>query len=365
MDRRHFIAIGAAGLTTSVIPGAGRAAFAPEPDAWRRFELVTRIHLPPSAEPAQVWVPVPAVSEAGWMKAGDSTWTGTATAAELASDPEGKARFVHATWGAEAQERTLTVTSTAMARDRNADLSHAPDAAPSLSEAERQLYTASTDLIPTDGIVKDTADGIVGWWPRSDLAKAQRIYDWIVENTARDPETRGCGLGDIASMLAMGDLTGKCADLNALYVGLARAAGLPARDVYGLRVAPSAFGYKSLGAGSHDVTKAQHCRAEVWLEDFGWVAVDPADVRKVMLEEPPKDLPLDHPKVAAARDVLFGGWEGNWVGYNFAHDVVLPGAANGKVPFLMYPQAEIGGRQLDSLDPSSFSYTITARELTA
>ncbi|SFG67395.1 Transglutaminase-like enzyme, putative cysteine protease [Palleronia marisminoris] len=362
MDRRHFIVIGAAGLTASVVPGPGQAAFAPQPDAWRRFELVTRIDLPPSAEPAQVWVPVPAVSEPGWMKAGDSTWRGNATSAERASDPEGTASFVHAKWSAEAGVRTLTVTSIAMARDRNADLSDAPGAVPLLPAAERRLYTASTDLIPTDGIVKDTADGIVGW-ARSDLAKAQRIYDWIVENTARNPETRGCGLGDVASMLAMGDLTGKCADLNALYVGLARAAGLPARDVYGLRVAPSAFGYKSLGAGSNDVTKAQHCRAEVWLEDFGWVAVDPADVRKVMLEEPPKDLPLDHPKVTAARDALFGGWEGNWIGYNFAHDVVLPGATNGAVPFLMYPEGEVGGRRLDPLDPASFSYTITAREL--
>ena len=184
-----------------------------------------------------------------------------------------------------------------------------------------------------------------------------------MENTARNPETRGCGLGDVASMLAMGDLTGKCADLNALYVGLARSAGLPARDVYGLRVAPSAFGYKSLGAGAADVTKAQHCRAEVFLDGFGWIAVDPADVRKVMLEEPPGDLSLDHPKVADARAALFGSWEGNWIGYNFAHDLPLPGSSNGPVEFLMYPQAEIGGARLDPLDQDNRYYSITALEL--
>ena len=44
-----------------------------------------------------------------------------------------------------------------------------------------------------------------------------------VEGTLRP----GCGIGDIASMLKTGDLGGKCADLNALYVGLARAVGLP------------------------------------------------------------------------------------------------------------------------------------------
>ncbi|TMJ84441.1 MAG: transglutaminase family protein, partial [Alphaproteobacteria bacterium] len=171
--------------------------------------------------------------------------------------------------------------------------------------------------------------------------------------------------GDIASMLKTGDLGGKCADLNALYVGLARAVGLPARDVYGIRIAPSRFGYKSLGAASDIVSKAQHCRAEVFLSGFGWVPVDPADVRKVALEEPPGQLALDDPKVAAARKTLFGAWEMNWLAYNFAHDVELPGSTGPKVGFLMYPQAEVNGERLDALDPDSFKYVIKAKEISA
>ena len=77
---------------------------------------------------------------------------------------------------------------------------------------------------------------------KTDIDKARAIYEWIVENTFRDPKTRGCGVGDIRFMLESRDLGGKCADLNALYVGLARAAGLPARDVYGIRVAKSEIG---------------------------------------------------------------------------------------------------------------------------
>ncbi len=87
-------------------------------------------------------------------------------------------------------------------------------------------------MLPTDGIVKERATEITRG-AKTDLAKARAIYDWIVENTFRDPKTRGCGVGDIRFMLESRDLGGKCADLNALYVGLARAAGLPARDVYG------------------------------------------------------------------------------------------------------------------------------------
>src|SRR5207244_6238513 len=150
---------------------------------------------------------------------------------------------------------------------------------------------------------------------KSDVEKARAIYEWIVENTFRNPKTRGCGTGDIRFMLESKDLGGKCADLNALYVGLARAAGLPARDVYGIRVAKSELGYSSLGAASTNVTKAQHCRAEVDLAGYGWTPVDPADVRKVVLEEPPGNRPLDDEIVKQARARLFGSWAMNWLAY--------------------------------------------------
>lgn len=166
-------------------------------------------------------------------------------------------------------------------------------------------------------------------------------------------------------MLETGNLGGKCADLNALYVGLARAAGLPARDVYGIRVAKSELGYKSLGASSADVTKAQHCRAEVYIQGVGWVPTDPADVRKVVLEEPPGNRPIDDDLVKKARARLFGSWEMNWVAYNFAQDVKLPESTRAPLGFLMYPQAETSDGRLDSLDPASFKYEITAREIAA
>jgi hypothetical protein len=55
----------------------------------------------------------------------------------------------------------------------------------------------------------------------------------------------------------------------------------------------------------------------------------------------------------------------NWLAYNFAHDVELPGSAGPKVGFLMYPQAEVEGERLDSLDPDSFKYVIKAKEISA
>ena len=139
---------------------------------------------------------------------------------------------------------------------------------------------------------------------------------------------------------------------------------MQAQDVKGLRIAPSAFGFKALGAGSPNVTRAQHCRAEVYLQDYGWVAMDPADVTKVAREETAEWVKIDHPVVRAVRPKLFGAWEGNWAAYNMAHDVALPHAREkDTLGFFMYPQAETAEGRLDSLDPDNFKYTITSREV--
>jgi transglutaminase-like putative cysteine protease len=133
--------------------------------------------------------------------------------------------------------------------------------------------------------------------------------------------------------------------------------------VYGIRCAASKE-FKSLGR-AEDITGAQHCRAEVYLTEYGWVPVDPADVRKVVLEEnaPGAPLSLDDPRVQKARGQLFGAWEMNWVPYNYAHDVRLPHAAGPELSFLMYPQAETAKGRKDSLDPKTFTYTIKAKEI--
>jgi transglutaminase-like putative cysteine protease len=223
-------------------------------------------------------------------------------------------------------------------------------------------FRKPSKLIRTDGIVATTSKGIVMGY-KTDVDKAQAIYEWIVDNTFRDPKVKGCGIGDISTMLHTGYLGGKCADLNALYVGLARAAGLPARDVYGVRVAASEE-FKSLGKAD-DISGAQHCRAEVWLNGLGWMPVDPADVRKVVLEEnlPGAPLPLDDPKVKKARAKLFGAWEMNWLPYNYAHDIKLPNSNGPEIGYFMYPQGETANGRKDSLDFKSFSYTIKSKEV--
>jgi transglutaminase-like putative cysteine protease len=230
-----------------------------------------------------------------------------------------------------------------------------------MSRAERQFWASATPSAPTDGIVRDTANRIVAGHsdPRE---KLRAIYDWVVDTTWRDPQTPGCGLGDIPSMLESGNFGGKCVDINGLMVGLARAAGFPARDVYGIRIADSRLS-PSLGK-SGNITTAQHCRAEVYLEETGWFPVDPADVRKAALEQ---KLSLESSEIRALRERLFGNWEMNWIGYNSATDIVLPGAGKQRpnFAFLMYPCAFTALGQLNPLEPALFKYEISCREIAA
>jgi len=64
------------------------------------------------------------------------------------------------------------------------------------------------------------------------------------------------------------------------------------------------------------------------------------------------------------RHGLFGSWEGNWMAFNTAHDVVLPNATDrAPLGFFIYPQAETGAARRDCLDADNFKYVITTREI--
>jgi transglutaminase-like putative cysteine protease len=359
MRRREFVTMGM-GITAAagagLLPGRARAQGSLDAARWRAFEVTTRLEIVEAGGLARAWVPLPLAPDTDYFKSLGQTWTGNAKTARVTRDDKYGAGIFTVEWDAGEATPVVEVVNRFATRDRAVEASDA-------REDKRVLarYTESTRLMPTDGIVQKTARDIVKG-QKSDLDKARAIYEWVVDNTFRDPKVRGCGVGDIRAMLETGNLSGKCADLNALYVGLARSVGIPARDVYGVRVADSPE-FKSLGK-SGDITRAQHCRAEFYLAGVGWVPVDPADVRKVVLEER-GGLPLTDPTVQRARAKLFGQWEMNWLAYNYAHDLRLPGSSGEPLGYFMYPQAEVTGARRDSLDPDAFRYRMTAKELSA
>ncbi len=361
MKRRDFLRSTGILCAAYALPDFGPVFAAEAPgDGWRTFDVTTRVEVLKPSGVTRVWLPAALSRDTPFQKTSSNRYTAEGGSVKMVErKPEGTG-IVSATFPSGVKP-VVTLSSRVALKDYAVDLS-APGLVVRPDRRELEYFLRPTKLVPTDGIVKATAFEITKG-ATNDVEKARSIYEWIVDNTFRDPKVRGCGRGDIRFMLESRDLGGKCADLNALYVGLARAVGLPARDVYGIRVAKSQLGYKSLGASSQTITKAQHCRAEVYLTGYGWVPVDPADVRKVVLEEPPGNRPLSDEMVATARKRLFGSWEMNWMAYNFSHDVALPGASGAPIAFLMYPQAETAEGRLDSLDPDPFRYEITAQEV--
>ena len=360
MDRRDFLRYSGIATTSIMYPTLAPPAFAQASgDKWRTFEVTTQVEVLKPLGITRVWIPTPLTQDTPFHKTLANEFKAEGGTSGIVMEGKYGAGMVWAEWP-DGVKPVLTHTSRFATRDFAVDLSK-PGNARAEDPAVLARYTQATELLPTDGVVKKTADEIVKG-KRGNVEKSRAIYEWVVENSYRDPKTRGCGVGDVKFMLENNAMGGKCADLNALFVALARSEGIPARDVYGIRVSPSKLGYKSLGANAAIITKAQHCRAEFYDPAYGWVPVDPADVRKVMLEED-GGKKIDDPMVVAARKRLFGSWEMNWLAFNYGHDLALPNSSRGKVAFLMYPQSETAEGRLDSLDPDNFKYTITAREV--
>src|SRR5437667_3680570 len=196
MDRRRFL-LGAA--TAPIITASGRLATAYGGEdaniGWRRFEVTTEVAL--ADGPAVLWLPL-GQSARAYQRALSLAWHGNADEAELLDDAIYGAPVLRLTWAKATIPRQVSVVQTVETRDRDAR----PDPAAS---AELALFVEPTASMPTGGIVKRTAEKIVAG-KQEPRERARAIYDWVVDNTFRDPATRGCGLGNIANMLETGYL---------------------------------------------------------------------------------------------------------------------------------------------------------------
>ena len=212
----------------------------------------------------------------------------------------------------------------------------------------------STRLVPLDGVVRRTAERAIGRI-KDPLAMGKAVYEWVVENTSFDPLIKGVGEVGIGNMLESGDLAGRSAKISLLFVGLCRSIGIPARPVFGMRIDASRL-FACLGA-TGELNAAQQCRAEFYAPGYGWIPVNPADVRKAMREE---SLSSGDSRLSVLKKLLFGFWEMNWIGFNAAQDVSLRGSPGSMLPYLIYPEVETAEGRFNSLDATRVSYQVSA-----
>ncbi len=177
-------------------------------------------------------------------------------------------------------------------------------------------------LVPLDDTIRQLANSVTAG-SRTDLDKARAIYDYVVATMAYDKSGTGWGNGDI--YWACSAKRGNCTDFHALFIGLCRAAGLPAKFEIGLPLPP--------GRGTGEIA-GYHCWAEFYLRGYGWVPVDASEAKK-HLEK---------------KDYFFGAHDENRVQLSAGRDLVLsPKQAGAPLNYFVYPYVEVDGKPLPAL----------------
>lgn len=292
----------------------------------------------------RIWIPYP-VSDQDQLVTDIKVYGDFASSA-VYTDRVNGVPILYAAWDKDAKSRKLSFSF----RVERMEVSRRdlPSKESAWDPADYRQYLSPSSLGPLDGDVKKLADRIT-MGKGTLLEKARAIYDWTCENMYRDPKTRGCGKGDVCALLEKPG--GKCTDISSVFVALCRASGIPAREIFGIRLGKK---------GEEDISTWQHCWAEFFIPGYGWAPADPADVRKAMLVE---NLKLEDAKTREYREYFWGGIDPYRVRIAVGRDLVLnPQQQGAPLNTFGYPYAEVGGKALDWYDPATFKYRIIFRE---
>ncbi len=185
-------------------------------------------------------------------------------------------------------------------------------------------------LVPIDGKIKQWAQEVVdAAGAKTDVEKARAIYNHIVSTVKYDKSGQGWGRGDI--YYACDARRGNCTDFHAIFIGYARAVGIPARFAIGFPLPTDR------GAGE---VSGYHCWAEFYAQGIGWVPVDASEAAK----DPAK------------REYFFGAHDENRVEFSIGRDLILQPQQQGEpLNYFVYPYAEVDGKAFSSVE-KSFAY---------
>jgi len=149
------------------------------------------------------------------------------------------------------------------------------------------------------------------------LEKARAIYEYVVDNIRLVDDPRGqagSGFGNVPRTLAA--MNGNSVDMAAVFVGLCRASGIPARTVIGMKI-------PVLPASG--IVHDYHSWAEFYLDGVGWVPADPAEGQRG----------------GSRRGYYFGSLDQNRLTISRGRDIVLsPPQAGEPLNYLVNPYWE-------------------------
>src|SRR5215831_3626486 len=185
-----------------------------------------------------------------------------------------------------------------------------------------QKYLSADKLVPLNDRIRKIAEEVTRG-KKTDLEKARAIYDYTLANMKYDKSGEGWGRGDI--IFACDAKRGNCTDFHALFMGLCRVSGIPARFSIGFPLP------EKRGEGQ---IPGYHCWAEFYLSGYGWVPVDASEAWK-------------HPE---KKDYFFGAHDENRVQLSTGRDLVLRPRQQGEpLNYFVYPYAEADGKTLKAI----------------
>jgi transglutaminase-like putative cysteine protease len=174
----------------------------PSAGEWRTFEVVTKVELLKPNGISHISLPAPPIRNTPYQNTISTRFTAKGGTATLSKGEQSALGIVSAMY-AENEMPTLNLTSRVALKNYALDLSSRATVRPA-SQTELDYFLRPSRYVPTAGIVKQTALKATAG-ATTDIQKARAIYEWVVENTFRDPKVRGCGRGDIRFMLESGD----------------------------------------------------------------------------------------------------------------------------------------------------------------
>ncbi len=262
----------------------------------RHFRIEQAIVVPAQAAEVTLWVPLPHDDE--WQHVVSRDFG----AGEVVKDALGNeaARYRLPKAGA-----TLTVKYTVERRERSADLSKATG-----KPGGPARWLKDDRLVQVDDKVRALAAEVTKG-RTTPLEKARAIYDYTLANMKYQKTGDGWGNGSI--IWACTEKYGNCTDFHALFIGLTRAVGIPARFEIG----------RSVPEGSGEV-QGYHCWADFWVDGAGWVPIDASEAWK-------------HPE---KRDYFFGHHDDDRFALSMGRDLTLPGMKGPPLNYFVDPYGE-------------------------
>lgn len=192
----------------------------------------------------------------------------------------------------------------------------------------RNRFLSPDKLIPITGEIEQEKDKVVANG-MTDLQKARAIYDYLVATMKYDKSGTGWGRGD--AIYACDVRKGNCTDFHSLFIGMARACGIPARFVIGFPVPEDE---------TKGVISGYHCWAEFYTDELGWVPVDASEANK-------------HPE---KRDFFFGSLDQNRIAFTYGRDINLPvDGLQEPLNYIIYPIVLVDGKPYGDVE-KKFSF---------